>query len=68
MIRTCRECLQDTAEAIPVGLEPTISCGGRVIYLCPPCRSGLGVVPLSQHPAGSLGRLLFEEGSPWTGR
>ncbi|MEV8314700.1 hypothetical protein AB0Q95_11055 [Streptomyces sp. NPDC059900] len=61
VIKTCRECREDTAEPIAVGLESTISCGGRVIYLCPPCRLDLKVVPLSQHPEGSHGRVLYEE-------
>ncbi|MGW6056811.1 hypothetical protein [Streptomyces sp. NPDC055189] len=67
VIKTCRECREDTSEPIPVGLEPMVSCGGRVIYLCPPCLSDLGVVPLSQHPEGSLGRVLYAEPAPEPG-
>ncbi|MEU6676705.1 hypothetical protein [Streptomyces sp. NPDC046925] len=64
VIRTCRECREDTAEPIPVGLKPMVSRGGRVLYLCPPCRADLGVVPLSQHPEGTLGQVLYEESTP----
>ncbi|WP_282796623.1 hypothetical protein [Streptomyces sp. CC224B] len=60
MIRICRECDEETGEPIAVALEHTASCGGRVIYLCPPCRFVLGVVPLAEHPEGSDGRVRFE--------
>ncbi|WP_409062046.1 hypothetical protein [Streptomyces sp. SYP-A7185] len=60
MTKICRECDEPTIEPIPVGLEPTLSCGGRVIYLCPPCLLDLGIVPLSQQPKGSLGYVPIE--------
>lgn len=60
----CRECDEPTDEPIAVALEHTMSCGGRVVYLCPPCRLLLGLLPLEQHPEGSLGHALYEEPAP----
>lgn len=64
MSRTCRECDEDTEEPIAVALEHVASTGGRVVYLCPLCRFALGAVPLSDHPKGSLGYVLYEAGAP----
>ncbi|MFE0132047.1 hypothetical protein ACFWY6_10790 [Streptomyces sp. NPDC059037] len=64
MTKICRECDEPTDEPIAVALEHTASCGGRVVYLCPLCRSVLGVVPLDQHPAGTGGRVRYEEEMP----
>lgn len=59
MTKTCRCCDQDTDEPVAVALEHTNSCGGRVVYLCPPCRALLGLLPLDQHPADSCGFPLY---------
>lgn len=63
MIKVCRECDQDTDEPIPVALEHVASGGGRVVYLCPPCLSDLGIVPLYEHPAGTDGSVRYVEGT-----
>ncbi|TGB13292.1 hypothetical protein [Streptomyces sp. MZ04] len=64
MTKTCRECGEDTDEPIAVALEHVASTGGRVVYLCQLCRFVLGIVPLDQHPAGSDGRVRYEEEMP----
>lgn len=64
MTRTCRECGEDTDEPIAVALEHTNSLGGHVVYLCPLCRFVLELLPLDQHPAGSLGFPLSEASAP----
>ncbi|MET8683335.1 hypothetical protein ABZV77_03895 [Streptomyces sp. NPDC004732] len=59
MIKTCRECGEDTDEPIPVALEHVASTAGRLVYLCPVCTADLGILPLSQHPEGTGGHLVY---------
>ncbi|MGB8939381.1 MAG: hypothetical protein WCD21_03935 [Streptomyces sp.] len=54
-------CDEPTVEPIPVALEHVASAGGRVVHLC---RFTLGIMPLSEHPEGSGGRLRYEGGTP----
>ncbi|MEU1331979.1 hypothetical protein [Streptomyces sp. NPDC005865] len=61
MTRVCRECDEPTPEPIPVALEHVGSTAGRVVYLCPLCRQGLGLVPLYEHPEGTDGSVRYEE-------
>ncbi|MEU6674738.1 hypothetical protein [Streptomyces sp. NPDC046925] len=59
MTAICRECDRDTADPVAVALEHAASAGGRVVYLCPPCRRLLGIMPLSEHPEGSHGFVRY---------
>ncbi|NEB76647.1 hypothetical protein G3I40_15660 [Streptomyces sp. SID14478] len=64
----CRECGRETDEPVAVALEHVASLGGHVAHVCPVCRFALGLVPLDQHPAGSLGFPRYEPGIPQTER
>ena len=61
MIQVCRECDDETSEAVAVGIEHAASVGGRIIYLCRVCRFVMRVMPLSGHPPDSLGYVRYEE-------
>lgn len=61
---TCRECGKETDAPVAVALEHVASTGGHVVLLCPLCRFALGLIPLADHPAGSLGFPRYEDGVP----
>lgn len=68
MTELCRECGKPTDEPVAVALDHVASTGGHTIYVCPVCRYALGLVPLDQHPAGSLGFPRYEDCIPETER
>ncbi|WP_372346680.1 hypothetical protein [Streptomyces sp. KL116D] len=53
--QTCRECHRSTSEPVAVALEHVASGPGHIVYLCAVCQFALGLVPLDEHPADSLG-------------
>ncbi|MFI6876297.1 hypothetical protein ACIBL6_22985 [Streptomyces sp. NPDC050400] len=66
--QTCRECRRATSEPVAVALEHVASGPGHILYLCPVCQFALGLVPLDEHPADSLGFPLYVDGNPETER